>query len=141
MHSDAVPRRRLGRHDEEVSALGLGGYHIVNVTSQREAIRIVQAAIDEGITFLDNAWEYHEGRSEELVGKAIADRRERVFLMTKLCTHGRGERVAMRRLQPPEYLDDDAILRRGLAPRANAVLLLEVEDPGDKAMAFEFGFE
>src|SRR6185312_4552558 len=50
-------------------------------------------------------------------------------------------RLAMRRLQPEESLDDDAILRRGLAPGASAVLLLEVEDPGDKAVAFEFGFE
>ena len=47
----------------------------------------------------------------------------------------------MRRLQPAEYLDDDAIRHRGLAPGASAVLLLEVEDPGDKAVAFEFGFE
>ena len=47
----------------------------------------------------------------------------------------------MRRLQPTEYLDDDAILRHGLAPGGSAVLLLEVEDPGDKAVAFEIGFE
>ncbi|TAL89556.1 MAG: DUF3426 domain-containing protein [Rhodanobacter sp.] len=52
-----------------------------------------------------------------------------------------GQRLAMRRLQPEEYLDDRAILRRGLAPGASTVLLLEVEDPGDKAVAFEFGFE
>ena len=106
-----IPRRRLGRHDEEVSALGLGGYHIGSVKSQREAIAIVHAAIDAGITFLDNAWEYHEGRSEEVMGKAIADRRDRVFLMTKLCSHGRGQRVAMRQLHESlrrlktDYLD------------------------------------
>jgi hypothetical protein len=52
-----------------------------------------------------------------------------------------GQRMAMRRLQPHEYLDDNAILQRGLAPGASAVLLFEVEDPGDKAVAFEFGFE
>lgn len=52
-----------------------------------------------------------------------------------------GERLAMRRLRPNQYLDDEQILRQGLAPGATAVLLLEVEDPGEKAVAFEFGFE
>jgi aryl-alcohol dehydrogenase-like predicted oxidoreductase len=81
-----------------VSALGLGGYHLGKMKSERDAIRIVHAAIDAGITFMDNAWEYHEGRAETLMGKAIADRRERAFLMTKVCTHGRGRREAMRQL-------------------------------------------
>jgi len=53
---------------------------------------------DAGITFMDNAWEYHDGRAETIMGKAIADRRDRVFLMTKVCTHGRGKREAMRQL-------------------------------------------
>ena len=61
--------------------------------------------------------------------------------MTITLSNEHGQHVAMRRLQPREYLDDDAILRHGLAPGANAVLLLEVEDPGDKAVAFEFEFE
>jgi len=94
-----IPLRQFGRHDEKVPALGLGGYHLGNIKNQREAIALVHAAIDEGITFLDNAWEYHEGRSEELVGKALAGRRDRVFLMTKVCTHGRNARVAMRQLE------------------------------------------
>lgn len=93
-----IPRRRFGRYDDEVSALALGGYHLGSIKSKREAVALIQSAIDEGVTFLDNAWEYHEGRSEEVMGQAIADRRDRVFLMTKLCTHGRGERVAMRQL-------------------------------------------
>jgi aryl-alcohol dehydrogenase-like predicted oxidoreductase len=94
-----------------VSALGLGGYHLAKAGSERESIRIVHAAIDAGITFMDNAWEYHDGRSEVLMGKAIADRRERVFLMTKLCTHGRGQREAMKQLDQSlrrlktDYLD------------------------------------
>jgi aryl-alcohol dehydrogenase-like predicted oxidoreductase len=67
--------------------------------SQREGIRIVHAAIDAGITFMDNAWEYHDGRSEEILGKALGDRRDRVFLMTKVCTHGRDKREAMRQLE------------------------------------------
>jgi aryl-alcohol dehydrogenase-like predicted oxidoreductase len=82
-----------------VSAIGLGGYHLGKLESEREAIRIAHAAIDAGITFMDNAWEYHRGRAETMMGKAIADRRERVFLMTKVCTHGRGRREAMRQLE------------------------------------------
>jgi len=97
MASD-VPLRPLGATGVMVSALGLGGYHLGKLGSEREAIRITHAAIDAGITFMDNAWEYHEGRSETIMGKAIADRRERVFLMTKVCTHGRGKREAMRQL-------------------------------------------
>jgi len=98
MASD-IPLRPLGATGVMVSALGLGGYHLCKVHSEREAIRITHAAIDAGITFMDNAWEYHEGRSETIMGKAIADRRERVFLMTKVCTHGRGRREAMRQLE------------------------------------------
>jgi aryl-alcohol dehydrogenase-like predicted oxidoreductase len=97
--SSDIPRRPLGKAGDLVSALGLGGYHLGKITSDREAIRVVHAAIDSGITFMDNAWEYHDGRSETVMGKAIADRRERVFLMTKLCTHGRGRREAMRQLE------------------------------------------
>jgi len=96
----AVPLRPFGRHmDVSVSALGLGGYHLGNVKSAREATRIIHAAIDAGVTFLDNAWEYHEHESEVRMGRAIADRRERVFLMTKVCTHGRDAHVAMRQLE------------------------------------------
>src|SRR5947207_2341257 len=95
----AIPQRFLGSTGVKVSALGLGGYHIGKMTNQREAIRVVHAAIDAGVTFMDNAWEYHDGRSEDVMGKAIADRRDRVFLMTKLCTHGRGKRDAMRQLE------------------------------------------
>ncbi|MBI2186506.1 MAG: aldo/keto reductase [Acidobacteria bacterium] len=98
MTSD-IPLRPLGATGVMVSALGLGGYHLGKMESEREAIRIAQAAIDAGITFLDNAWEYHRGRSETIMGRAIADRRERVFLMTKVCTHGRGKREAMRQLE------------------------------------------
>jgi len=62
-------------------------------------------------------------------------------VVTITLSNAQGQRMAMRRLQPREYLDDDTILRRGLAPGASAVLLFEVEDPGEKAVAFEFGFE
>ena len=111
MSGSEIPRRRFGRHDELVSALALGGYHIGSVGSERDAVRIVHAAIDAGITFLDNAWEYHGGKSEVRMGKAIRDRRDRVFLMTKVCTHGRDAKTAMRQLEESlrrlqtDYLD------------------------------------
>jgi aryl-alcohol dehydrogenase-like predicted oxidoreductase len=79
--------------------MGLGGHHLGLIGSRREAVRIVRAAVDGGITFMDNAWEYHDGRSEEIMGEALAGRRDRVFLMTKLCTHGRDRREAMRQLE------------------------------------------
>jgi uncharacterized protein len=110
-NSAAIPTRPLGRTGVEVSAIGLGGYHIGTIKDEDEAVRLVHEAIDAGITFMDNAWEYHEGRSEELMGKALADRRDRVFLMTKVCTHGRDRRTAMRQLEESlrrlktDYLD------------------------------------
>ncbi|WP_158882812.1 zinc-ribbon and DUF3426 domain-containing protein [Rhodanobacter sp. L36] len=62
-------------------------------------------------------------------------------VLTITLSNAQGQRLSMRRLQPHEYLDDRAVLARGLAPGENAVLLLEVQDPGDQAVAFEFGFE
>ncbi len=107
-----VPRRPFGRHSRElVSALGLGGYQLGKIDSDREAVKVVHAAIDAGVTFLDNAWEYHDGKSEIRMGKGIRDRRDRVFLMTKVCTHGRNARIAMRQLEDSlrrlqtDYLD------------------------------------
>lgn len=111
MSASEIPRRTFGRHDELVSALALGGYHIGSIGTEREAIKVVHAAIDAGITFLDNAWEYHDGKSEVRMGKAIRDRRDRVFLMTKVCTHGRDAKTAMRQLEESlrrlqtDYLD------------------------------------
>jgi predicted aldo/keto reductase-like oxidoreductase len=106
-----IPQRPLGETGALVSALGLGGYHVAMASSEREGIRIVHAAIDAGVTFMDNAWEYHDGKSEQIMGKALADRRNRVFLMTKVCTHGRDKREAMRQLEQSlrrlktDYLD------------------------------------
>jgi aryl-alcohol dehydrogenase-like predicted oxidoreductase len=81
------------------------------VSTEREAIRIVHAAIEGGITFMDNAWDYYDGVSETRMGKALKDRRDRVFLMTKVCTHGRNLTTAMRQLEDSlrrlktDYLD------------------------------------
>ena len=106
-----IPRRPLGTTSEFVSALGLGGHHLGLVGTEREATRIVHAAIDAGVTFMDNAWDYHEGKSEKRLGKALDGRRGDVFLMTKVCTHGRDAKVAMRQLEESlrrlktDYLD------------------------------------
>jgi len=93
-----IPRRPFGPYADLVSIIGLGGYHLGKAKTVTEAIRIVHEALDAGINFLDNAWEYHEGESERRMGRAIEDRRDAVFLMTKVCTHGRDAKVAMRQL-------------------------------------------
>ncbi len=109
--SGEIPRRPLGRTGVEVSAIALGGYHLGLVKTKREAIRIVQEAFDQGITFMDNAWEYHDGLSEEIMGQGLMGRRHNSFLMTKVCTHGRGRKVAMKQLHESlkrlksDYLD------------------------------------
>ncbi len=94
-----IPRRPLGKTGVQVSILGVGGSHLAEAKSQDEAIRIVHEAIDAGVTFFDNAWEYHDGRSEDWLGKSLAGRRDKVFLMTKVCTHGRNADVAMQQLE------------------------------------------
>jgi aryl-alcohol dehydrogenase-like predicted oxidoreductase len=77
--------RHLGRTGVEVSTIGLGGYHIGQPKDEKESIRIIRAAMDAGITFLDNSWDYHDGISEERMGKALRDGyRDKIFLMTKL---------------------------------------------------------
>jgi predicted aldo/keto reductase-like oxidoreductase len=94
-----IPTRPFGRTGERVSLLGMGGWHVGLPKTDRAAVRLIHAAIDAGITFLDNAWDYNDGLSETRMGQAIADRRDRVFLMTKVCTHGRDGKVAMRQLE------------------------------------------
>ena len=98
-----IPTRPLGNTGVNVSILGLGGYHIGRIKDDNRSIRLIREAIDRGVTFLDNAWEYHNGRSEELVGKALeGGYREKAFVMTK--HHGRDKKTAM------EHLEDN--LRR-----------------------------
>ncbi len=78
--------RKLGQTGETVSAIGLGGSHIGKPTlTQDEATRLIHQAIDRGITFMDNCWDYNEGRSERFMGDALAQSgyRNKVFLMTK----------------------------------------------------------
>jgi len=82
---DDIPKRRLGRTNVDVSIVGLGGYHIGKPDlPDSDAIGLIHAAVDRGITFLDNSWDYNEGASEVRMGKALRDGyRKKVFLMTK----------------------------------------------------------
>jgi predicted aldo/keto reductase-like oxidoreductase len=98
--------RTLGRTGERISAIGLGGYHIgVTSLTEQSSIQLIRRAIDRGITFMDNSWDYHDGRSETLMGRALKDGyRNKVFLMTKI--NGRTKAAAasqiddsLRRLQ------------------------------------------
>jgi predicted aldo/keto reductase-like oxidoreductase len=77
--------RTLGRTGQKVSAIGLGGYHIGTVPTFEESSRLIRTAIDRGITFMDNCWDYHDGKSEEWMGRALQDGyRKKVFLMSKI---------------------------------------------------------
>jgi aryl-alcohol dehydrogenase-like predicted oxidoreductase len=94
-----IPKRPLGKTGLQVSILGLGGYHLGTPKTQQEVDEIIAHALDAGINFFDNAWEYYEGLSEERVGHALEGKRDQVVLMTKVCTHGRGKSVAMQQLE------------------------------------------
>jgi len=93
-----VPMRTLGRTRVEVSIIGLGGWHLgFNRIDEQVSIRIVRTAIDNGINFMDNCWDYNEGTSEIRMGKALREGyRERVFLMTKI--DGRTKKDATKQL-------------------------------------------
>jgi hypothetical protein len=96
---DKIPRKPFGKTNEHLSVIGLGGFSIGSAPSYKEAEQIVHDAVDAGVNFCDNAWEYHDGRSEEWMGRALKGRRDKVFLMTKVCTHGRDKKVAMTQLE------------------------------------------
>ena len=93
----AVPHRTL--KGASVSVVGIGGSSLGDVQDESEALRIVSEALDAGINFFDNAWEYHDGMSEERMGRALKGKRDRAFLMTKVCSHGRSKQVAMMQLE------------------------------------------
>ena len=82
---NGIPYRKLGRTGERVSLVGLGGYHIGMQSDEQESIKIIRAALDSGINFLDNCWDYNGGNSEIRMGKALRDSyRQKAFLMTKI---------------------------------------------------------
>jgi predicted aldo/keto reductase-like oxidoreductase len=94
---EGMPQRALGRTGEKVSAIGLGGYHIGKLADEAESIRIIRSAIDRGITFMDNCWDYNDGASEIRMGKALRDGyRQKAFLMTKI--DGRTKEAAARQI-------------------------------------------
>jgi predicted aldo/keto reductase-like oxidoreductase len=126
-----LPTRPLGRTGVNVSILALGGWHIGAVKDEAEAIRIMHAAIDEGLTFFDNAWDYHDGGSEEVMGKALAQggKRDKVFLMTKNC--GRDAKTTR------QHLDDS--LRRMKTDRLDLWQFHEINYDNDPEWIVERG--
>jgi aryl-alcohol dehydrogenase-like predicted oxidoreductase len=94
-----VPKRPMGSTGLQVSILGMGGYHLGTAAGQEEVNAMVAKALDHGINFFDNAWEYHGGMSEERVGEALKGKRDQAIVMTKVCTHGRTKEIAMRMLE------------------------------------------
>jgi predicted aldo/keto reductase-like oxidoreductase len=115
--------RTLGKTGEKVSLLGLGGYHIGIQQDEQLSIRIIRSAIDEGVNFMDNCWDYNRGQSEIRMGKALLDGyREKVFLMTKI--DGRGKDAAARQI--------DESLKRLQTDRIDLVQhheIIRMEDP------------
>ncbi len=126
-----ISTRPLGKTGERVSMLCLGGWHIGAVKDESEAIKIMHAAIDEGLTFFDNAWDYHDGKSEEVMGKALASdgKRAKVFLMTKNC--GRDAKTA------GQHIDDS--LRRLRTDRIDLMQFHEINYDNDPDWIFEKG--
>lgn len=98
MPNGQIARKPLGSTGQMVSIIGVGGYTLADAASYEEAAQIVHQSIELGVNFFDNAWEYHGGRSEEWMGKALKGKRDNVFLMSKVCTHGRDKDVAMKQL-------------------------------------------
>jgi len=97
--SGEIRRRPLGRTGAEVSALGCGGHHLGDIKEVDEALRLIRAALDAGVTFFDNCWEYYNGETENILGRGLRGRRDEVFLMTKVCTHGRSGDLGLRMLE------------------------------------------
>jgi predicted aldo/keto reductase-like oxidoreductase len=128
--SGEMPYRTLGRSGERVSLIGLGGYHIGIQDDQRESVRIIRAAIDAGINFMDNCWDYNDGESEVRMGKALRDGyRDKVFLMTK--TDGQTSSAYTSQLEQS--------LRRLQTDHIDLVQFHEVIRPGDPERIFGAG--
>ncbi len=127
---DGVPKRALGKTGEKVSIVGMGGWHIASIP-EAEGIALMHEAIDQGMTFFDNAWDYHDGNAETVMGKALGSGgwRDRVFLMTKNCARDyegskkhledslrrlRTDRIDLWQFHEINYADDpDWIFERG----------------------------
>jgi predicted aldo/keto reductase-like oxidoreductase len=125
-----IPYRTLGRTGERVSIVGIGGFHLGKVADEQESVRIVRTALDQGVNFLDNCWDYHDGASELRMGKALRDGyRERAFLMTKI--DGRDRKSAAAQL--------DESLRRLQTDRIDLAQIHEVIRDSDADRVFAGG--
>ncbi len=125
-----LPQRKLGRTGVAVSLVGLGGFHMGTQDSVEESVRIVRTAVDGGITFLDNCWDYNEGESERRMGAALRDGyREKVFLMSKI--DGRDAQSAARQI-------DESLARLG-TDRVDLMQIHEVIRPSDPGRCFAPG--
>src|ERR1043166_6444336 len=124
-----IPHRTLGRSGEKISIVGIGGYHL-GPPSEDEAIRIVRTALDNGVNFLDNCWDYNGGASELRMGKALRDGyREKAFLMTKI--DRRSKAGAARQI--------DESLQRLQTDHVDLLQFHEVIRPGDPEKIFGKG--
>ena len=94
-----IPMRPFGHSNVTISALGFGGHHLGSADDEDTAVRMIRDAVDGGVTFFDNCWEYHRGKSEVWMGKGLKGIRDKVFLMTKVCTHGRDKALALQMLE------------------------------------------
>ncbi|RKH61533.1 aldo/keto reductase [Corallococcus interemptor] len=126
----AVPRRKLGRTGQDVSCIGLGGFHIGKQKDEAESIALIRGALDQGINFLDNCWDYNDGKSEERMGKALRDGyRAKAFLMTKI--DGRDKKTAAKQI--------DESLQRLQTNHVDLLQLHEVIRDSDPDRAFAEG--
>jgi len=128
--ADPFPSRVLGHTGEKVSLIGLGGYHIGMGSDEQESVRIIRTALDNGVNFLDNCWDYNGGVSEERMGKALRDGyRQKAFLMTKL--DGQTKQAATQQL--------DESLRRLQTDHVDLLQFHEVIRESDPARIFGEG--
>jgi aryl-alcohol dehydrogenase-like predicted oxidoreductase len=126
----SMPYRTLGRTGEQVSLVGLGGFHIGSIPDEQEAIRMIRMALDNGVNFLDNSWDYLDGASEIRTGKALKDGyRDQAFVMTKV--DGRTRAAATRQL--------DESLRRLQLDTIDLLQIHEVIHPDDPDRVFASG--
>ena len=128
-----IPTRPLVKTGVRVSILGYGGWHAVANKTDEESIRLMHEAVDLGITFFDNAWEYHDGRAEEVMGRALQQNglREKVFLMTKVCA--RDYEGARRQI--------DESLRRLRTDRIDLLQFHAIQYEGDAKRILEGGLK
>jgi aryl-alcohol dehydrogenase-like predicted oxidoreductase len=127
---NGIPYRTLGNTGERVSCVGLGGYHLGKQSDEQESIRIIRSALDEGINFLDNCWDYNGGESEVRMGKALRDGyRQKAFLMTKI--DGRTKKGSAKQI--------DECLRRLQTDHVDLLQFHEVIRDTDPAQIFAPG--